>query len=772
MEEQNNYEINTKLLNDIKCNLHQCKKQYNKYCVTCNKNLCPWCEGHNNHQIIEFNSLDKGPELFKIYEEKLGKMESINKDFFEKTLSGFKKRKNDIQKMLDDINEDISDIKRTSNIFDKHLNFNKTILNAYKEGEFNYYILKNFNNLSFDDIKKYEKKWNINYFNLEHFYLQRVKEKLSPFSTNGSFSLSNYAPTIRKIIIKDSNPGKIEEFKNMWISEKYCKSWGLKEGIREFLQNQYDGIISKIESKKNLKVIKIGKKENINDISLHLNFDLKSKKDNKIYGQIRYENNTLTISNEGLLWLGDFLLGSSKDEDDNSDLIGTFGEGMKLAILALCRLDKNVTIISSNKKYNFIIKEDQLFLKDNIPQRCLHFKYGIFHNNDKDMIKVIIKNITSDEWGSQIINFLWLLDDDAQIYTSLDENDEEIGQILSEDYLRCKIYVKGIFVQNIKNYGKIKSNCPGFNVDLELDRDRNCIPDNYELKNLISSVISSFCNNNIKTILEIEKMREIEKQLESQNKKKKQNCKKIKLSPKKSTSKKRNDKKSDEISTDEDEIEFIDYERIFNDIIDIIKNDDYNIIDSYSFADSLSQECIEYIWKKFYLDKNKKENPVYKINKVSNFINEKNLSKDFYPFFEVNYSMMKILKKSKNYISVKNKFSLYVQNAVTVEPKGIYKEALQEIYSKVKIMKESFDGKVVLFKKFEKEDKDFCFNDKTNINFSALKLKEPVNNSWKFWIFVKILQFLEIKIEENYQFINNVFENKEKYPFNDSGAII
>ena len=82
MEEQNNYEINTKLLNDIKCNLHQCKKQYNKYCVTCNKNLCQWCEGHNNHQIIEFNSLDKGPELFKIYEEKLGKMESINKDFF------------------------------------------------------------------------------------------------------------------------------------------------------------------------------------------------------------------------------------------------------------------------------------------------------------------------------------------------------------------------------------------------------------------------------------------------------------------------------------------------------------------------------------------------------------------------------------------------------------------------------------------------------------------------------------------------------------------
>jgi len=29
----------------------------------------------------------------------------------------------------------------------------------------------------------------------------------------------------------------------MWISEKYCKSWGLKEAIREFIQNQYDCVM-------------------------------------------------------------------------------------------------------------------------------------------------------------------------------------------------------------------------------------------------------------------------------------------------------------------------------------------------------------------------------------------------------------------------------------------------------------------------------------------------------------------------------------------------
>ncbi len=43
----------------------------------------------------------------------------------------------------------------------------------------------------------------------------------------------------------------------MWISEKYCKNWGLKEGIREFLQNQYDGIIE-IIGKDKLNIEPIG----------------------------------------------------------------------------------------------------------------------------------------------------------------------------------------------------------------------------------------------------------------------------------------------------------------------------------------------------------------------------------------------------------------------------------------------------------------------------------------------------------------------------------
>ena len=129
---------------------------------------------------------------------------------------------------------------------------------------------------------------------------------------------------------------------------------------------------------------------------------------------------------------------------------------MKLAILALCRLNKTVTIISSNKIYSFLIKEDKLFLKDNQPQRCMHFKYETIEDNDEDNIKVIIRNINIYEWGSQIINFLWLLDDDAEIYTSYDNSNNKLGQLLSEKYLRGKIYVKGIFVQEVKKFNEQK----------------------------------------------------------------------------------------------------------------------------------------------------------------------------------------------------------------------------------------------------------------------------------------------------------------------------
>ena len=316
MAEQNSYIIDEKELNDIQCDLHEIKKGYSKYCKTCEKNICNWCEGHDNHELIEFFSLDnKFKELYPKYEENLNKMESVNKNYFKNILLDFRKKKNEIEKILNDINKDISDIIKTEKLFENHLKFNIIIINAYKENKYNYYILKKFENLNF---KYYKVNCDINKFDFVNNkekteqikYFLKIKQK-------PEFKL----PTIN--FEDNNNKDQMNGFNNMWISEKYCKSWGLREAIREFIQNQYDGIITKINNKKNLKVIKIGEKEKIYRKKVYLNFDLMNKKDNKIYGQIRYDysQNTLIISNEGILWLGDFLLGGTKDENYNSDLI-------------------------------------------------------------------------------------------------------------------------------------------------------------------------------------------------------------------------------------------------------------------------------------------------------------------------------------------------------------------------------------------------------------------------------------------------------------------
>ena len=64
---------------------------------------------------------------------------------------------------------------------------------------------------------------------------------------------------------------------NMWIAENYCSHWGIKEGLREFLQNQFDGMIIKVGNKKNICV-----ERNEND------FDFFEKNQKEKIGGINY----------------------------------------------------------------------------------------------------------------------------------------------------------------------------------------------------------------------------------------------------------------------------------------------------------------------------------------------------------------------------------------------------------------------------------------------------------------------------------------------------
>ena len=160
----------------------------------------------------------------------------------------------------------------------------------------NYYILNSFNNLNFDvDINNYERKWNLNKFNFKNDDKKNLKHQrnesfLPTINIHANLDLknikNNQSAKIGKKYLDNKPVLNLEGFNNMWISERYCKNWGLKEGIRELLQNQYDGVISKIKTKNNLKVIQTGKKVKIDDRNINLNFNLINKKNNKTYAKL------------------------------------------------------------------------------------------------------------------------------------------------------------------------------------------------------------------------------------------------------------------------------------------------------------------------------------------------------------------------------------------------------------------------------------------------------------------------------------------------------
>ena len=502
------YSINNDLIYDFECLHNKRKRPYNKYCMTCKKNICSWCKDHENHKIISFDSIEPDEEMFNKYENQLVKMQSI-KDELNKRYLRIVQAKENIEKISKLINDVHEQLKNLSNEYESHLKFNSVIFNSYKNEKMNFYILSNFKKLDFTSEANYLdnllKNTNINKAEyianlfddnknnkingksaLEEDFnqleinknlikkntqiIKEYEEKIKQLNDQNS-QLKKSLQSFSSFYSEDNNKNKIsEEEKNMWISEKYCKTWGLREAIREFIQNQYDGIITQLGSKKNLNVKKVGSVYNFDGRNKYLDYDFIKIDDNKIYGEIRYDKNlkNLSISNIGELFLSDFLLGGAKDEQNNIEIIGIFGEGMKLAILALCRLEKDVIIISSKKKYSFRLKEDINFIKNSVPQKCLHCKIEDYYDNDCiDKVKVIIKNITENEWANEINNYLWLLENDIEIYTSVDKNNNNLGQIIFEDYLKSKIFVKGIFVQEIKE--DKKHEVPGFNTILKID---------------------------------------------------------------------------------------------------------------------------------------------------------------------------------------------------------------------------------------------------------------------------------------------------------------
>jgi hypothetical protein len=191
------------------------------------------------------------------------------------------------------------------------------------------------------------------------------------------------------------------------ISDKYLAGtvnnpgWNDWEGYREMVQN---GIDSEVEFGAPLKVTHLGT-------------------------TLRIENDGATLSREALL------LGTSS-KAGRSDMIGKFGEGLKLGILALVRNGHAVKIRTGSEVWTASIERSERYDANVL---CFHIKSG---NEDKRRVRVEISDVSAVEWELLKPRFRRLVK--AKPDTSV-ETDR--GTLLLDEASRGQVFVKGIYVQ-------------------------------------------------------------------------------------------------------------------------------------------------------------------------------------------------------------------------------------------------------------------------------------------------------------------------------------
>jgi hypothetical protein len=494
--------------------------------------------------------------------------------------------------------------------------------------------------------------------------------------------------------------------RNTFISKSYIADWETKDAIREVLQNQYDGINMKI-GKSNIKVIPKG-----TDRLNAFEFEFRHKETNELYGEIKYNETfkELEVWNVGSLETADLLLGCQKGEQgrSNNEIIGRFGEGMKLAALTFLKNGIDYRILTTGEEWIFKIEADPKFTRNGQPQDCL-FLYtrditGEDINTYKDKVYVILSNIDKNIWKEQIDNFLWLTQQEKG-KVIVEENGKVIGEILLGEKFCYKNYVKEIYVDKIG--GQF-----GLNLNIKLDRDRNCIPNinerNSEACKLIANVLShlkksndtsneydlNYLNNPIFSRKTIILLREFPK-------------------------------------------------RIFNSLY----NGNGLTEHLYAYLDQKGATLIFNEWE-IYNNINDGKQPADP-NYIYKYIYEKKLDNSFYPFLCYhNWYLFKCLEKSIKYMSIDSKFKLFNKNSEISEIPDNCKPVILSIVQKVKLLKENFSENNLKFKKYKNHnDRNFVYSENNIIYFSFNLFNEP-ENKWKFFVFSKCLELNNINIEK------------------------
>ena len=326
-------------------------------------------------------------------------------------------------------------------------------------------------------------------------------------------------------------------------------------------------------------------------------------------------------------------------------------------------------------------------------------------NNSNKHVEVIISDISPEEWIEQTDNYMWLNQREIgriKVYSEEIIKTENIknliGEIMLGDFFERKLYIKDSYIETTKN-SKDLSICFGFNLDLELDRDRKCILNVKERNLLISQIIANILNN-----FDLYRL-----------------------------------------SINDREKELLDKfpEKIYNCL-------DKNYSITYNLHYYINENGANLIWKQLLKNNEdlEKKYPIYKINEVKDFIKEKKLSDDFYPFFQVSYQLFDVLENKENFITIKNKYENYLKNAPNSKIPIKYIKTLKEIQSIIIKLDKNFSETQIQFKQFLDNNKDIYYKDDKIFYFSNILLNEDINKKWKCFVLGNCLKMLDFPFPE------------------------
>ncbi|KAL0565444.1 hypothetical protein V5O48_016580 [Marasmius crinis-equi] len=282
------------------------------------------------------------------------------------------------------------------------------------------------------------------------------------------------------------------------LTAKYQPLWGDREGIRELVQNWYDGLVqqNRLGGFHEVEIVKTVLKKEI-QFKAYRRVDgnkasftppkARGRPKREALGSIVFKHDEgsscgeLILYNRGVQLSSDVLMfGETDKRGTGLNLIGGHGEGMKVGILALVRNKHDVSYFTSGQRWKFGLFTQKEELRATITPNTTH--------KNTEGLRVSVKNLQMEQLNGYFDGILFLHPPPPDTILQLRQPSAvNRGYICTADKYLSKLYCKGLFVRDYNNTSRVRS-CLHYGYDLllhlRLGRDRD-VPSATDLGKLV-----------------------------------------------------------------------------------------------------------------------------------------------------------------------------------------------------------------------------------------------------------------------------------------------